>query len=57
MNAVVNFLLVAAVIYFVIVVPINRVRNLPLLRGDEPEEVPEDIALLRQIRDALSTQP
>lgn len=56
-NALVNFLLVAAVIYFVIVVPINRVRNLPLLRGDEPEEVPEDIALLRQIRDALSTQP
>ncbi|MDO5699714.1 MAG: large conductance mechanosensitive channel protein MscL [Dermatophilus congolensis] len=54
-NALVVFLLTAAVVYFVFVLPMNKLaerRN----RGiePEPEAVPEDIALLREIRDQLA---
>jgi large conductance mechanosensitive channel len=48
------FLLTAVVVYFVIVVPMTKIRE-RRARGlePEPEVVPEDIALLREIRDAL----
>jgi large conductance mechanosensitive channel len=53
-TALFNFVIVAAVIYFVVVVPVTRLmerRN----RGEEPpvEAPTEDIVLLREIRDAL----
>ena len=59
LTAIVNFLLVAAAIYFVVVVPMNHMierRNRRL--GNNPdvkEEAAEDpqIALLTEIRDAL----
>ena len=59
LTAIVNFLLVAAAIYFVVVVPMNHMierRNRRLgINPDVKEEAAEDpqIALLTEIRDAL----
>ena len=59
LTALVNFLLVAAAIYFVIVVPMNHMierRNRRLgIHPDVKEEAAEDpqIALLTEIRDSL----
>ncbi|MET1086515.1 MAG: large conductance mechanosensitive channel protein MscL [Arthrobacter sp.] len=59
LTAIVNFLLVAAAIYFVVVVPTNHMierRNRRLgINPDVKEEAAEDpqIALLTEIRDAL----
>jgi large conductance mechanosensitive channel len=57
-NAVINFLIVAAAVYFLIVVPMNKIIA-RRRRGEVPEvaATPEDIALLREIRDLLSRQP
>ncbi|WP_229054930.1 large conductance mechanosensitive channel protein MscL [Aeromicrobium sp. Leaf350] len=53
-NAVITFVLTAAVVYFAIVVPMKKLNELRA-RGEEPEPtgVAEDIELLREIRDAL----
>jgi large conductance mechanosensitive channel len=53
-NALINFLIVAAVVYFVVVLPMNKLAE-RRRRGLEPEpEAPaEDIALLQEIRDLL----
>lgn len=53
--AVFNFLCVAAAVYFFIVTPINKVRELQKREPEAEEEAtpPEDILLLREIRDAL----
>ncbi|WP_104136640.1 large conductance mechanosensitive channel protein MscL [Arthrobacter sp. ZGTC131] len=62
LTAVVNFLLVAAAIYFVIITPMNRLiehRNRKLGIGQEvTKEAAEDpqIALLKEIRDELRNQ-
>jgi large conductance mechanosensitive channel len=62
LTAVVNFLLVASALYFVIVAPMNRLiehRNRKLGIGqDVKKEAAEDpqIALLKEIRDALQHQ-
>ena len=62
LTAVVNFLLVASALYFVIVAPMNRLiehRNRKLGIGqDATKEAAEDpqIALLKEIRDALQAQ-
>lgn len=59
-NAVINFLIVAAILYFFIVVPLNKLMALRR-RGEAPDEAiaatPEDISLLREIRDLLKGQP
>jgi len=53
-NALVVFLLTAAVVYFVFVVPMNKLAE-RRKAGLEPEaeEVSEEIQLLREIRDGL----
>ncbi|MGO4190683.1 large conductance mechanosensitive channel protein MscL [Arthrobacter sp. YAF17] len=62
LTAIVNFLLVAAAIYFVVVVPMNHMierRNRRLgIDPDVKEEAAEDpqIALLTEIRDALRAE-
>ncbi|WP_307029926.1 large conductance mechanosensitive channel protein MscL [Arthrobacter globiformis] len=62
LTAVVNFLLVASALYFVIVAPMNRLiehRNRKLGIGqDAKKEAAEDpqIALLKEIRDALQAE-
>lgn len=58
-NSVIVFVVTMAVIYFVIVVPVQKMQALrsPVPGVDEPEAVPEDTALLREIRDALARRP
>ncbi len=57
-SAIITFALTAAVVYFVIVVPAKAMQERRAAGQEpEPEIVPEDIALLREIRDALSRQP
>ncbi|WP_026818720.1 large conductance mechanosensitive channel protein MscL [Arthrobacter castelli] len=56
LTAVVNFMLVAAAIYFIIVVPMNKMierRNARLGVTNEDEAVDQQVALLTEIRDEL----
>jgi large conductance mechanosensitive channel len=57
-NALLSFLITAAVVYFIFVVPMTKAQQLRA-RGlaPEPEAIPEDTLLLRQIRDALGARP
>jgi large conductance mechanosensitive channel len=54
-NAVINFLIVAAALYFLVVLPMNKLAE-RRARGEEPKpKAPsEEILLLREIRDALA---
>ncbi|MET1039056.1 MAG: large conductance mechanosensitive channel protein MscL [Aeromicrobium sp.] len=56
-TAVITFAITAAVVYFFVVVPMKTVQE-RLARGKEeaPVAVPEDIQLLREIRDHLVAQ-
>jgi large conductance mechanosensitive channel len=56
-NAVLTFLVVAAVIFFLIVRPLNQLAE-RRRAGAEPEPVarPEDVLLLEEIRDLLRAQ-
>ncbi len=56
-NAVITFVATAAVIYFVVVVPMNKLRGMRK-SGEEPEpEAPaEDVLLLQEIRDLLKVR-
>ena len=61
LNAIVNFLLVGLVL-FIVVKAANRASEArratsEVAPGAVVEETPEDIMLLRQIRDALATRP
>ncbi|WP_022871763.1 large conductance mechanosensitive channel protein MscL [Nesterenkonia alba] len=57
LTQVVNFLLIAAAIYFVIVMPMNKMIEARNAALGEPEEAPEEnIVLLREIRDQLKAQ-
>ncbi len=52
-NTAINFLIVAAVVYFLFVLPMNTLRD-RRRRGEEPGPAePADIELLREIRDLL----
>ena len=55
-NSVINLLIVAAVLYFLVITPMNQIKA-RLLHPDDapatPAVTPEDIALLREIRDLL----
>lgn len=53
-NAVITFFLTAAVLYFLVVAPMNKIAE-RRKRGEEPvpEEPSEEIKLLTEIRDAL----
>lgn len=56
-TAAINFVIVAAVVYFVIVVPLNVIKE-RRARGEEagPAE-PTDVELLTEIRDLLAARP
>ncbi|NYJ74319.1 MscL family protein [Allobranchiibius huperziae] len=59
-TALIGFLLLAAVVYFFVVVPYNKATELALRRrkGDvEIEDVPTELDLLVQIRDELRAGP
>jgi large conductance mechanosensitive channel len=52
--AIFNFLVVAAVLYFIVIVPMNKINAMRARKEDAAEEeVAEEVALLREIRDAL----
>jgi large conductance mechanosensitive channel len=53
-TAVVTFLIIAAVVYFFIVVPYTKAKE--RLFPTEPEGTPADIAVLQEIRDLLAAQ-
>jgi large conductance mechanosensitive channel len=54
-NAVISFLIIAAVIFFVVVRPLNALAARRKSGEEpEPEAQPEDIALLTDIRDLLA---
>ena len=54
LNAVISFVIIAAVVYFLVVVPVNHLMA-RRKRGEveEAQATPEDIALLQEIRDLL----
>ena len=55
-NAVISFLILAAVVYLAIVLPYNRLQE-RMARGEEDPVPPtEDVALLTEIRDLLAAQ-
>jgi len=54
-NRLVTFLSVAAAVYFFVVAPLNKMAERRARGGTvPPEEVPEDIKLLTEIRDLLA---
>jgi large conductance mechanosensitive channel len=55
-NAVISFLIVAAVIYFFVVTPYNSLQE-RMAKGEEPTPPAPDIALLTEIRDLLAHRP
>jgi large conductance mechanosensitive channel len=57
LNAVIAFLIIAAVIFFFVVRPINALMARRKAGEEpEPEAVPEDVVLLGEIRDLLKTR-
>lgn len=58
-TAIINFLLIAAVIYFVLIVPRNKIEELEKERRGVDKESPEptETELLTQIRDLLADKP
>jgi large conductance mechanosensitive channel len=56
-NAVITFLITVAVIYFVFVMPMNRMRSLNKTAEEETaEDVAKEVELLTEIRDLLRAQ-
>jgi large conductance mechanosensitive channel len=53
LTAVVNFILIAAALYFLIVLPMNKLRE---MRAKDETAPPTEIELLTEIRDALVTR-
>lgn len=54
LNTVISFLIVAAVVYFLVVVPYTKAKE--RFSPKETEGKPADIALLEEIRDLLATR-
>ncbi|MDX6325962.1 MAG: large conductance mechanosensitive channel [Nocardioidaceae bacterium] len=55
-TALISFLIVAAVVYFFVVLPYTKAKE-RFFPSPEPEGTPEDVALLTEIRDLLSSRP
>lgn len=56
-TAIVNFLLVAAAVYFAIVLPMNKLKERNATdEAEEAEEPSEDVKLLAEIRDLLANK-
>lgn len=55
-TAIINFLIVAAIVYFIFVLPMNKLKE-RRKRGQEPgPSEPTDVELLKEIRDLLASQ-
>jgi large conductance mechanosensitive channel len=55
-TALISFLILAAVVYFLIVTPYNKLQE-RMSRGEEAAPPAPDIALLTEIRDLLANRP
>ncbi|MGM0386287.1 MAG: large conductance mechanosensitive channel protein MscL [Actinomycetota bacterium] len=55
-TALINFLIVAAAIYFFVVVPVNRLAASRKEEHTEPEAPAEDVRVLTEIRDLLAAR-
>ncbi|EWM14167.1 large conductance mechanosensitive channel protein MscL [Kutzneria sp. 744] len=55
-TALINFIIVAAVVYFLVVIPVQRITNRFKKQEDEKPAAPTDIELLTEIRDLLRSQ-
>lgn len=57
LNAILQFVIIATAIFFVVVMPLKKLQE-RRMRGEEPEPevVPEDTQLLREIRDSLASR-
>ena len=55
-NAVITFFITVAVIYFVFVVPMNRLRAMTAKDAEEPDAATKEVELLTEIRDLLRQQ-
>jgi large conductance mechanosensitive channel len=57
-NATITFLATAAVVYFVFVAPMNKIKEVQARRAGEPKPAEEsELDVLKQIRDGLTAQP
>lgn len=57
LTGVFNFVIIAAIVYFVFVAPMNRYRaHRDRNNAPEAEEISEDVQLLREIRDLLASR-
>ena len=56
-NALIYFLLVAAAVYFLIVVPMNKLASFRKATNEEPDAPADDVRLLTEIRDLLQQRP
>lgn len=54
LTAVVNFLLIAAAVYFAVVLPVQKLNELATRNKDEEEEEDTELTLLKEIRDSLA---
>ncbi len=53
LTALINFLIIAAAIYFVVVAPMNRLKERQQATAEVEGEAPTDVELLTEIRDLL----
>jgi large conductance mechanosensitive channel len=56
LNALISFLIIAAVIFFLVVKPVNALLARQNRNDEEPEAPTPDVALLTEIRDLLRAQ-
>lgn len=56
LTALINFVAIAAAIFFLVVKPVNVMAERRKRGEEEPEEVPADVALLTEIRDLLQSR-
>ncbi|MGH3491168.1 MAG: large conductance mechanosensitive channel protein MscL [Actinopolymorphaceae bacterium] len=54
-TAIVSFLILSAVVYFLIVLPYNKLKERQA-RGEEPAPPADDVRLLQEIRDLLASR-
>lgn len=58
-TALINFLIMAAILFFVFVKPMNKLKEITMRKAEtnaEPPPMPEDVKLLMEIRDLLKSQ-
>ena len=56
LTALVSFLIMAAIVYFLIVMPYTKAKERLFPAKEDEEGTPEDVRLLQEIRDLLATQ-